>query len=197
MRSSNAGFVLEQVGFKTGHQGTAVFRSCSQLFRATYLQRNIYFEAAFFGRKSVPTEVRPQMDSASVPSKSRLRTIIADDIPACLQMTQELLKDRCEIVATACNGFDALDAILRFQPDLAILDINMPGLNGLNVAEQAIREQPKLWVLLCTFHREQALIEAAATAGARGYVCKMNLYSDLLPAIEAISAGQVFFPALE
>jgi DNA-binding NarL/FixJ family response regulator len=126
---------------------------------------------------------------------TRLRAVVADDTPAFLEGITVLVKDRCEIVATARDGFEALDAIEQSQPDLAVLDLSMPRLNGLEVAARALSAQSRLAVILCTIDKDDALIEAAAQAGAKGYVCKINLYRDLLPALDAITAGGVFFPS--
>ncbi len=104
-----------------------------------------------------------------------------------------LLQDRCEIVASARDGFEALDAIQRFHPDLAVLDLTMPGMSGLDVAEKATREKPMPGVIICTNRQEQMFIDAAIAAGARGYVFKMNLYSELVRAVDAVAAGGVFF----
>ena len=72
--------------------------------------------------------------------ETKLRTIVADDIPASLHMMVSTLEERCEIVATACDGLEALDAIRRFKPELAVLDLTMPRLNGLGAlrAHQAL-----------------------------------------------------------
>jgi DNA-binding NarL/FixJ family response regulator len=125
----------------------------------------------------------------------KLRTVVADDMPAFLQGITVMVKDRCEIVATARDGDEALRAIGQFRPELAILDLSMPKLNGLEVAARALTAQPTLNVILCTLHHDDALIDAAAKAGAKGYICKVNLYRDLLPALDAIAAGGVFFPS--
>ena len=124
---------------------------------------------------------------------TKLRTIVADDIPASLRTIVGLLGDRCEVVATARDGYEALDVIQRFDPDLAVLDIGMPGLNGLEVARRAAIQWPKLGIIICTVRQEQDFINAAAKAGARGYVFKMNLYQDLHLAVDAVAAGGVFW----
>ena len=124
----------------------------------------------------------------------KLLAIVADDIPAPLRMTVRLLEDRCEVVATAGDGFEAIDAIRRIHPEIAVLDLSMPGLNGLEVARKAIQEQPTLRVIICSVHRDQAYIDAALEVGAKGYVCKMNLYRDLNRAVDTVAAGGVFFP---
>ncbi len=97
-------------------------------------------------------------------------------------------------MATAGDGYSALSAIREYKPDFAVLDIEMPGLNGIEIARKVTAEQPRLGVIICTVMQEKTLIDAAMEAGARGYVVKANLYSDLLPAVNAMAKGEVFFP---
>ncbi len=122
------------------------------------------------------------------------RTIVADDSPAWLDVMVGILEYRCEIVATGCNGFEALKLIQRFKPELAVLDLNMPGRSGLEVARGAIKECPTLWVIISTVEQERTFVDAAAEAGARGYVFKTNIHDDLLAAVDTVAAGGIFFP---
>ncbi len=80
------------------------------------------------------------------------------------------------------------------RPDVAVLDISMPGLIGIQVAREAVREQPELAVLLCSVHGDPQLIQASAEAGALGYVSKVDLFRDLEIAVDEVAAGHPFFP---
>lgn len=124
----------------------------------------------------------------------RIRIVLADDTPVCLQKWVFLLKDKFDIVAAAADGLSALEAIRAFKPDVAILDLEMPGLSGIEVTRKALEEQPALAVLICSVSREPEMIEAAAEAKARGYVFKINLLRDLVNAVEAVTNGRTFFP---
>lgn len=127
----------------------------------------------------------------------RPTVVLADDIPASLATWENLLQGTCTVVATSPDGLSALDAIRKFKPDVAVLDINMPGLSGLDVARTAIAEQSTVGVILCSVNRDPGIIKAAAEAGVRGYVFKINLFHDLAKAVHAVVGGGQFFPLLD
>lgn len=124
------------------------------------------------------------------------RLILADDAPGTLHAYISVLQPSSEIVATVADGRAALDAIREHKPDVAVLDIAMPGLNGIEIARIAISEQPRLAVILCSVIQDVAIIREAAILGVRGYVNKHNLYCDLARAVSVVANGGTFFPAL-
>jgi two-component system response regulator NreC len=96
------------------------------------------------------------------------------------------------VVAEASDGQEALRHAESLQPDIAIMDISMPTLNGLNAARQMNRSSPKTKTILLTQHDEGQYIREALDAGVKGYVLKNQIASDLLLAICQVSRGQVY-----
>jgi DNA-binding NarL/FixJ family response regulator len=110
-----------------------------------------------------------------------------------------LLQDEpgIEIVGEAGDGREALNLCQTLEPDIAILDIAMPQLNGIEVAAQAIRQNPRLRVVMLSMHAHESYIIRALTAGAKGYLLKDATEEDLIPAVRAVSQGRSFFsPAI-
>jgi DNA-binding NarL/FixJ family response regulator len=128
-----------------------------------------------------------------------LRLILADDHDIVRRGLRALLQDEpgIEIVGEASDGREALNLCEALEPDLAILDIAMPQLNGIEVAGQAIRHNPQLRVVMLSMHAHESYVIRALTAGAKGYLLKDATEEDLLPAVRAVSQGRSFFsPAI-
>ncbi len=124
-----------------------------------------------------------------------LRIVVADDIPQSLKTIKDVLRGAFDVVGEANDGTAALGTIRKFRPDVAILDLSMPGLNGIEVTRRVLADQPNLAVVICSVHQDPQLINAAVDAGARGYIFKLDLLRDLVPAVEALAHGQSFLPA--
>jgi len=123
---------------------------------------------------------------------ARTRILLAEDNEALLAELCRELKDEFEIVGTASNGQDAVDGVLRLDPDVIVLDISMPLLNGIE-ASLLIREgQPRAKVLFLTIHESDEYISRAVSSGASGYVTKRRLLSDLAHAIREVAEGRTF-----
>ena len=123
---------------------------------------------------------------------ARTRILLAEDNDALLAELCRELKDEFEIVGTASNGQDAVDGVLRLDPDVVVLDITMPLLNGIE-ASLLIREgQPRAKILFLTIHESDEYISAAFSAGASGYVTKRKIASDLAYGIREVSQGNLF-----
>lgn len=102
-----------------------------------------------------------------------------------------------EIAGEAADGREALRLLEELRPDIAVLDVAMPLLNGIEVASQAIRKQADLRVIMLSMYADEAYIIRALLAGARGYLLKEATEEDLLPAVQAVAAGKSFFsPAI-
>ncbi|HTT23592.1 MAG TPA: PAS domain-containing protein [Candidatus Sulfotelmatobacter sp.] len=125
---------------------------------------------------------------------ARPKVVLADDVPKSLSIWEKLLQSGCNVVAAAADGPSALEAIRKFKPDVAVLDIKMPGLSGLDVARTIIKEQAGIGVILCSIIGDPEIVEAAANAGVRGYVSKVNTSHQLRDAVAAVAAGGTFFP---
>ncbi len=124
----------------------------------------------------------------------KVRILVADDIPESRKAIVTRLRTRFDVIAEQVDGTSALDAIRECRPDVAVLDLSMPELNGIQVTREAVNKQPRLAVLICSVHRDSQLIQAAAEAGALGYVAKVDMFRDLLTAVDTVAAGLPFFP---
>lgn len=122
-----------------------------------------------------------------------IRIVLADDHVLVRQGLKALLeREGFQVVAEASDGQDALRHVESLQPDIAVMDISMPTLNGLNAAKEIGRSSPKTKTILLTQHDEGQYIHQALEAGVKGYVLKSQVASDLLLAIRQVSRGQVY-----
>ena len=130
--------------------------------------------------------------TADTGSAQRPRVLLADDHPAMLLLTADALADHCLVVGSVGDGLELLVEAERLHPDVIVLDITMPRLDGIEAARQLLRfDQPARLVFL-TVHEDADYARAALDAGGLGYVVKSRLASDLLPAIQAALADQSF-----
>jgi DNA-binding NarL/FixJ family response regulator len=125
----------------------------------------------------------------------KLRILLGDDHTLLRQGLRKILEERpdWEVVAEASDGRDAVRQATATQPDVAILDIGMPLLNGIEATRQIIRRSPKIHVLILSMHSNEAYIIQALHAGARGYLLKDSADTDLIRAVTAVAAGKSFF----
>jgi DNA-binding NarL/FixJ family response regulator len=121
-----------------------------------------------------------------------LRLIVADDNPAFLQKLTSLLAVEFDVVATATDGKTALDFIRRYKPDVAVLDLGMPALNGIEVTRELAKNPPRLPVVICSVESDPEIVEAARQAGAVGYVFKARIEKDLILAVKSAVQGKPF-----
>lgn len=120
------------------------------------------------------------------------RVVVADDHPGILNQVANLLSSEFEIVATAQDGITAMECIRRFDPDIALLDLYMPGTNGLEVVRILKGAASRTIAVIMTGYQDPELAKAAIAAGAMAFVTKSRLYQDLLPAMRGVVQGQVF-----
>lgn len=128
-----------------------------------------------------------------------MRILLADDHGIVRRGMRALLdaEEGLEVVGEAANGREALKGIETLRPDLAILDVAMPMLNGIEVTAQAMKTFPDLKVIILSMYADEAYVVRALTAGARGYLLKEATEEDLLPAVRAVAAGRSYFsPAI-
>lgn len=122
-----------------------------------------------------------------------LRVLIADDHEVFREGLKTLLgSHRMEVVGEAAHGRAALKMARTLLPDVAILDLGMPELNGLETTRLIARDSPKTRCIILTMHAEDAYVLEALRAGVRGYVLKSQAFSDLAQAIAAVSDGGVY-----
>jgi DNA-binding NarL/FixJ family response regulator len=124
----------------------------------------------------------------------QIRVVIADDHPLFLRGLREVLEsDRAiAVVGEAKRGEDAIDLIHRVSPHIAILDIDMKHVGGLDVARRVSPLVENMEVIFLTMHKEADLFEAAMNIGALGYVVKDSAVDEILDAVHAVAAGRYF-----
>jgi len=125
---------------------------------------------------------------------NKIRILIADDHPLFrMGVRQELesYKD-FELVGETGNGNDALNLIIKLNPDIAVLDFQMPGLNGLEVVSKLREKKIGTQVILLTMHNEQKIFLKALDEGVKGYVSKDDAVLDIIDAVNNVVSGKTF-----
>jgi DNA-binding NarL/FixJ family response regulator len=125
---------------------------------------------------------------------ARVRIVIADDHPVVRRGLRTLLESQpnWEVCAEAANGRDALEKVTQLKPDVAIVDIGMPELNGLDATRQIVKACPQTEVLILTMHQSDEVVREVLHAGARGYVLKSDADQSLIAAVETLRQHKPF-----
>jgi DNA-binding NarL/FixJ family response regulator len=118
--------------------------------------------------------------------------VIAEDHLGCLEDLTKLIANEYEVVAVATDGKRGLAAALRSHPDIVILDINLPQLDGISAAREMRRNGLSSKIVFLTVHEELEFREGAFRAGANGYVFKSRMATDVLLALREVLAGRMF-----
>ena len=126
---------------------------------------------------------------------SPVRILIADDHEIVRRGLRALLEDKgeWEVVAEAVSGREALEKAKQTLPTVAIIDVGMPELNGLETTRQLLKMLPQTEVLILTMHENEQIVREVLDAGARGYVLKSDAGRDLVTAVEALCQHRTFF----
>jgi two-component system, NarL family, response regulator NreC len=126
---------------------------------------------------------------------ARLRIVLGDDHTLVRQGFRKILEERreWEVVAEAGDGRDAVRHALSLHPDVVVLDIGMPLLNGIEATRQIVRRLPDVRVLILSMHADEAYITQALQAGAKGYLLKDSADTDLIRGVAVVAAGKSFF----
>ena len=122
----------------------------------------------------------------------RARILLADDHQLTLEGIRTVLEPHHEIVGIATDGRALLEAALRLKPELIVLDITMPLLNGVDAAVQIKKSLPEAKLLFVTMHVNPAYLEAALEAGGTGYVLKSAAGRELLEAVDSVLKGRIY-----
>src|ERR1017187_7423019 len=119
-----------------------------------------------------------------------IRILLADDHTILRRGLRLLLERESDfgIVAEASNGREAVDAVAREAPDVVIMDIAMPSMNGIEATKRICQEFPKTAVIILSVHSDEAYILRALKAGARGYLLKDSAENDLIQAVRVVAA---------
>jgi DNA-binding NarL/FixJ family response regulator len=130
-------------------------------------------------------------------AKSSIRVLVVDDYEPWrrfLRLTL-LAREKLEVIGEICDGLEAVRKTQELQPDLILLDIGLPNLNGIEVARRIREVSPKSKILFVSENRDRDVAEEALRTGAGGYVVKSDAASDLLPAVNAVLGGKRFVSA--
>jgi len=123
----------------------------------------------------------------------QITAIVADDHPAMLAALCEVLADRgIEVIGRASNGEEALAKIETRRPAVAIIDVRMPRLGGVELARQAATRAPETALIFYTAYGDRALVTEALDVGVRGFVLKEAPLSDLVRAVEQVASGETY-----
>lgn len=128
-----------------------------------------------------------------------LRLLIGDDHTLMRQGLRKILEERggWQVVAEVGDGREAIRRAIELKPHVAILDVGMPLLNGIDAAQQIVKRVPATRVLMLSMHSDEGYVTRAMQAGATGYMLKDSADKDLLKGVESVAAGQAFFsPAI-
>ena len=128
---------------------------------------------------------------------SRLRIVIADDHLRMLEKVTQLLGPEFDVVGTVSDGQALLSAVAELQPDVVILDITMPGINGIEAARQLRQAGSPAKIIFLTIHEDPDFLAEALSTSALGYVVKSRLATDLIPAIHEALANRSFVSAFQ
>ncbi len=124
-----------------------------------------------------------------------VRILLADDHTILRKGLRLLLERESDfgVVAEASNGREAVDAVTREVPDVVIMDIAMPILNGIEATKRISADHPRTAVVILSVHSDEGYVLRALKAGARGYLLKDSAESDLIQAVRVVAAGKAFF----
>jgi two-component system response regulator NreC len=123
--------------------------------------------------------------------------VLADDHPIIRRGLRTMLEAEPDltVVAEAQDGQAALQAVEKHTPDVLIVDISMPGLNGIDVAYRVHKENPQIKVIVLSMHSNESYVLKALRSGISGYVLKASSTDDLVTAIRKVMAGEMYFSA--
>jgi len=126
---------------------------------------------------------------------AKLRILLGDDHTILRSGLRKILQEQpdWEIVGEAGDGREAVQQALELQPDVAILDIGMPSLNGIEATRQIVRRLPDIRILILSMHSNEAYITEALKAGAKGYLLKDSADTDLVQGVLAVTSGKSYF----
>lgn len=128
-----------------------------------------------------------------------LKILIADDHEAVRKGLRRILAnhDGWEVLAEAVDGRDAVGKVSEFHPDLILLDVAMPNMNGFEAAQKILRSAPETKVIMVTVNADKHSAREAQHIGARAFISKIDVVRDLVHAVEAVQGGKKFFPLLQ
>jgi two-component system response regulator NreC len=132
-------------------------------------------------------------ETSSGPFMARKRVLVVDDLTPVMTA---LLRESFDVVGIVSDGQAALEATLKLLPDLVVLAISMPGMSGIEVAQELKRRGNNAKIVFLTVHEHSDILARALAAGGLGYVAKVRMDIDLIPAINEAFADRIFVSRL-
>lgn len=129
----------------------------------------------------------------------KIRILLADDHGVVRKGLRFLLEreENMEVIAEAADGRDAVKLAEDLSPDIVVMDVGMPQLNGIEATAQIVKKNPSTGVVMLSMHSDEVYVVRALTAGAKGYLLKDSAEADLVRAVESVAHGKSFFsPAI-
>ena len=136
-----------------------------------------------------------EIGTAGADDAGRVRVLVADDHDAFRSGLRSLLATAADVdvVGEAASGDDAVRLAVRAHPDVVLMDVNMPGLDGIEATRRLVDAAPHVAVVVLTMHDDDETVFAAVRAGARGYLLKGASRAEILRAVRAVAAGDAIF----
>ena len=133
--------------------------------------------------------------SIEVPTLKQIRILLADDHTIIRSGIKLLLEQQADfkVVAEANDGREAVDLVTKVHPDVAVLDIGMSQLNGIDATRQIVAAEPATRIVILSMHSDEGYVLRALKAGARAYILKNSAEADLIRAIRSVADGKSFF----
>ena len=151
-----------------------------------------WISCELWNSKRKPQQARSWKDRIKVPHMGRPRVLLADDHALLLGAFEKLLAEECDIVGQASDGRALVAAAEQLKPDLIILDISMPLLNGLEAGRQIKQKWPNVKLVFLTMMEDADLAAEAFRSGASGYLLKRSAASELTVAIREVMLGRSY-----
>src|SRR5690242_18267519 len=126
----------------------------------------------------------------TTPQPARPRVLLADDHTLVLEGLSKLLQKDFDLVGTASSGAEAIEMAANLQPDVVLMDISMPGVNGIDAARQMRERVPDAKVVALTMHNSPTYLRESMKAGMAGYVLKQSAASELSMAVQTVMRNE-------
>jgi DNA-binding NarL/FixJ family response regulator len=146
-------------------------------------------------RSPFPNTDKVQLDRRKARAGvSSVRILLVDDFLVFRQLISSTLGKRgdLQVIGEASDGLEAVQKTLELKPDLILMDIGLPSLNGIEAARQIRKLVPEAKIIFLSQESSAAVVQEALSFGAQGYVVKINAGSELVPAIDAVLSGKTF-----
>jgi two-component system response regulator DegU len=125
----------------------------------------------------------------------KLSVVVADDNASFLEKLVSILEVEFEVLKTAMDGKSALEIIINSQPNVVVLDLDMPGLNGLEITRELMKYNPRPAIVICSVEHDLEVVNASLEAGVQGFVFKTHAARDLNVAVKSVASGRSFVSA--